>query len=196
MHCVVNDDAKRHGDDNRHRQGDIADHEAPQAEAHDRRHQVRYKRDEPELEVAEHKEDDKGYEDKRERGALQHRRHVTGRDHGVDMGLAGDRALQLGCVLVEPGLNLFVECDELAGRRVADKSRNPGRGTINIDLVGQVHAITKRQLVQEQELRGFLVAVRNPVEGFVIAVHVHVQPLDRIAQRPDMADLGLVAKEG
>ena len=72
MHRVIDDDAKRHRDNNGHCQRDIADHIAPQAEPHRRRHKIRHQRDQPELEVAKHKEDHEGDEDKCQRCPLQH----------------------------------------------------------------------------------------------------------------------------
>ena len=195
MHRVVDDNPQCHGDDDRHSERDIADHIAPEPEAHDRRHKVRHQRDEAELEVAQNKEDDKGDEDQRKARSLQHRGHVTGRDHCVDMRLAGDRALQFRRVFIEPALDFLVERNQLARRRIVDEGRDTGRGPVDIDLVCQVHAVAERQFVEKQELRGFLVAVGDAVIGRIVAVHVHVQPLDRIAERADMADLGLVAKE-
>ena len=111
------------------------------------------------------------------------------------MRLAGDRALQFRRVFIEPALDFLVERNQLARRRIFDEGRDTGRGPVDIDLVCQVHAVAKRQFVEKQELRGFLVAVWDAVIGRIVAVHVHVQPLDRIAERADMADLGLVAKE-
>ena len=111
------------------------------------------------------------------------------------MRLAGDRALQFRCVLREPALNFLIERDQLPRRRIADKGRDPCRGPVDIDLVCQVHAVAERQFVEEQELRGLLVTFGNPVIGRIVAVHIHVQPLDRIAERADVADLRLVAKE-
>ena len=44
-------------------------------------------------------------------------------------------------------------------------------------------------------MRGFLIAFRNSVKGRVIAIHVHVQPFDGVAEDANMADLGLRAQE-
>ena len=112
------------------------------------------------------------------------------------MCLTGDRRFQFWCVFVEPVLNLVIKRDQLARGGIADKGRDPGRGPVNIDLVCQIHAITKRQFIQEQKLGCFLIRLWNAVKGWVIAIHVHVEPLDRVAERADVADFGLRAKEG
>ena len=54
------------------------------------------------------------------------------------------------------------------------------------------HAEGKRELIEQQILRGEFGIVRYPVEGRIVAVHVLVQALHDVREGPHVAHLGLL----
>ena len=100
---------------------------------------------------------------------------------------------ELRGVGIEPGLRSRVELALLPRRKASGHRGQAGGGLGDVDPVVEVAPERKRQLVEEQVLRGEGRIVRQAEEGRIVAVHVPVEAPHDVRKRLDVSHLGLLA---
>ena len=101
--------------------------------------------------------------------------------HGADVALAdvGEQRCGAGTVdaaymrrvVRQPRLGARVQLEHLPGIEGFRRYRHSRGGPGSVDLVVQVQALRKRELVEQQVLRRQLLTFRDSVGGRVVAVH-------------------------
>ncbi len=97
-------------------------------------------------------------------------------------------------ILGQPTLRPFRDHPHIGGGHVAHVETDAHHLPTDIDLIGQVHAVANRKLIEEEVLRRLFRIVRDAHVAGVIPMHVHVQPLHRVRQRADIHDLWLITQ--
>ena len=192
VHRVVDHDPQRHGRHHRERDPHLSDRQAPDPEAQRAGNQVRNEAREPELQGSQREDEDERNSDESDGGPDEHRDDVAPaemREHQRVAGALGARDVRR--TVGQPSQRAPVEGDHLVGRDRPRRHRHPGGRLVDVDLVVEIETGGKRQLVEEQILRGQFLACRQPVLGGVVAVHAHVEPPEGIRDDVDVDRLGL-----